>query len=249
VPSDARAGMTMLRRLVVALAVLLGLSSAAFSAPQNYLFLGGDDPADYTALLVRPDIAGVQVVYTWRELEPQSDKYDFARIDADLAAATAAGKQLVLQVQDRFFSPDARNIPDYLLTDPAYGGGLVAQTDNAGATAKGSGWVAMQWNDALRAHFQKLLAALATRYDGRIGGLTLPETAIDIDMKHDETGFSCDAYFAAEMDNLAAARRVFSRTPVVQYVNFWPCEWNDDHHYMSRLFDFAVQQRHRARRP
>jgi hypothetical protein len=25
----------------------------------------------------------------------------------------------------------------------------------------------------------------------------------------------------------------------VQYVNFWPCEWNNDHNYMGRLFAYA----------
>jgi hypothetical protein len=26
---------------------------------------------------------------------------------------------------------------------------------------------------------------------------------------------------------------------VVQYVNFWPCEWNNDKKFMSRAFEFA----------
>jgi hypothetical protein len=28
---------------------------------------------------------------------------------------------------------------------------------------------------------------------------------------------------------------------VVQYVNFWPCEWQNDRKYMSRFFEFAAQ--------
>ena len=39
------------------------------------------------------------------------------------------------------------------------------------------------------------------------------------------------------------ARAAFHHSYVVQYVNFWPCEWNDDHHYMSRLFAFAAAHR------
>jgi hypothetical protein len=31
------------------------------------------------------------------------------------------------------------------------------------------------------------------------------------------------------------------KTHVVQYVNFWPCEWNDDRGYMSRSFAFATE--------
>lgn len=70
-------------------------------------------------------------------------------------------------------------------------------------------------------------------------GINLPETAIDLDMKHDKTGFSCDGYFDATLRNLDFARRVFHKSYVVQYVNFWPCEWDNDHRYMSRLFSFA----------
>src|SRR5690606_7994777 len=32
------------------------------------------------------------------------------------------------------------------------------------------------------------------------------------------------------------------RTHVVQYVNFWPCEWEDDRQYMSRTFAFAADR-------
>ena len=42
------------------------------------------------------------------------------------------------------------------------------------------------------------------------------------------------------MENLAHARAVFTETHVVQYVNFWPCEWNNDRQYMSRIFEFAA---------
>ncbi|MFX8164841.1 hypothetical protein ABTL04_21165, partial [Acinetobacter baumannii] len=75
---------------------------------------------------------------------------------------------------------------------PAYGGGLVRQSDDSEVNPGGSGWVAQQWNPALRQRFQALLTALAKQFDGRILGINLPETAIDIDRKRDKTRFSCD---------------------------------------------------------
>ena len=54
------------------------------------------------------------------------------------------------------------------------------------------------------------------------------------------SSFTCDGYFNAELDNLRYARQAFTRSAVVQYVNFWPCEWNNDHHFMSRAFAFAA---------
>jgi len=226
-------------RLVVATTLLLAQSASA--APLNYLFLGGDDPASFRTLLERPDIAGAQVVVPWRTLEPRKGQYDFSSIEADLAVTRAVNKQLFVQVQDRFFDPRDRGVPDYLLNDPSYGGGLAQQVDFAGeGKPVGSGWVARQWDPRVRARFQALLKALAARFDGRLAGVNLPETAADVTRAERRKGFSCDAYFRGELDNLAVARSAFKHTQVVQYVNFWPCEWNNDHRFMERTFAFAL---------
>ncbi|MDD5210420.1 MAG: hypothetical protein PHV36_13590 [Elusimicrobiales bacterium] len=212
--------------------------------PLSFLFLGGDAAQERQKLLARPDISGAQIVYTWKSLEPEKDKYDFSRIERDLSILGKLNKKLFIQVQDRFFQPEARNVPGYLLTDPAYGGGLAPQADNPGENAgEGSGWVAQQWNPAVRKRFQKLIQALGKSFDGRIYGINLPETAADIDLKKDKTGFTCDKYFAAEMENLKTAAAAFKKSPVVQYVNFWPCEWENDHNYMGRMFAFAAKNR------
>ncbi|WP_246021623.1 hypothetical protein [Alteraurantiacibacter aquimixticola] len=216
--------------------------SFAQEAPRNFLFLGGDDPEDHAALLQREDIEGAQVVYNWRGLEPSEGEYDFAAIERDLATLEAFDRELFVQLQDRFFLPQARWLPDYLLEEEIYAGGLARQADTAGEGPDGSGWVAMQWQPALRARFQALLDALAERFDGRIAGINLPETSTDLDLDNPPPGFSCDSYFAATMENLAHARQAFAASPVVQYVNFWPCEWDNDHDYMGRIFAMAEER-------
>lgn len=221
------------------LALWLWSGSAGAEQIQNFLYTSSDRLRDLRPLLERPDIGGVQIVYSWKSLEPAEGRYDFSRIEGDLRYLDGLHKKLFVQVQDRFFDPKARNIPSYLLSDPAYGGGLVSQSDNSEVHPGGSGWVAEQWNPAVRARFQALLSALGKQFDGRIMGVNLPETAIDIDRKHDKTGFTCDRYFDATLQTMKLAKSVFHRSYVVQYVNFWPCEWNDDHHYMSRIFAFA----------
>ncbi|CAQ84077.1 MULTISPECIES: hypothetical protein [Photorhabdus] len=212
--------------------------------PQNFLYTSSDDLNQLRSLLERQDIDGVQIIYNWKQLESAPGKYDFSAIEKDLMLLGKIQKKLFIQIQDRFFEKNARYIPFYLQQDIKYQGGLVPQIDNPGEDkAQGYGWVAIQWNSELRKRYQNLLAALAKEFDGRITGINLPETAIDIDMKHDKTGFSCDHYFAAELDNVKFARQVFKKSYVVQYVNFWPCEWNNDHQYMSRLFDFALKNK------
>ena len=230
-----------MRQVFLALCAAVLMSTAAAAAPANFIYTAAGDFDAATSLLKRPDIAGAQVVFNWKMLEPSEGQYDFSGIVADLAVLDRLGKKLVIQVQDRFFSPDARNLPDYILGEAKYGGGLVPQVDNPGANKpKGYGWAAMQWNPALRGRYQSLLSALAGQFDGKVFAINLPETSIDIDMKRDDTGFSCDAYFDAEMENLKAARAAFKTSRVVQYVNFWPCEWENDHKYMSRLFAYAA---------
>lgn len=227
--------------LIVAAMLLAAPLSAFAKAPENFVYTSSGDLGAADAILKRDDIGGAQIVYNWRSLEPEKDKYDFSQIEKDLAVVDAAKKKLFVQVQDRFFEPKAKYVPDYLMDDPQYGGGLSPQFDNPGeGKPLGSGWVAQQWNPAVRQRYQALLAALATRFDGRVYGVNLPETAIDLDEKAPPQGFNCDSYFDGEMENLAFARKAFSKSRVVQYVNFWPCEWDNDHNYMARVFEFAA---------
>jgi hypothetical protein len=222
------------------LPLLAGFAHAA--PPQNFLFTNSEDLERRAPLMERADIGGAQIVYSWKSLESGLGEYDFAQIESDLAFLEARHKKLFIQLQDRFFEVEHRFVPAYLLADPIYGGGLVPQADNPGENRpEGHGWVAMQWNPHVRARFQALLRALAERFDGRVFGINLPETAADVDRKEQQrSGFTCDKYFAAELENIEFARRVFVKSHVVQYANFWPCEWENDRRYMSRFFELAA---------
>ncbi len=220
----------------------VGTEAKIEAAPRNFLFLGSGELQAHAALLRRPDIAGAQLVYSWKELEPEKGRYDFSGLERDLAVVRRAGKALFVQVQDRFFEARARNVPEYLLTEPEFAGGLAPQLDHPGeGSPVAAGWVAQQWNPGVRRRYQALLAALAQRFDGRIFGINLPETSADLVKDPAPPGFTCDAYVDAELENLAYARRVFKTSHVVQYVNFWPCEWENEHGYMERTFRLAEQ--------
>ncbi|ASV34088.1 hypothetical protein GWK90_03980 [Candidatus Hamiltonella defensa] len=216
-------------------------SFPVFSAPlKNYLYTSSGNLEKIKPLLIRPDIDGVQIVYNWNILEKQKNQYDFSEIEKDLEYVNKLHKNLFIQLQDRFFSSDAKNVPYYLLNEPVYKKGLVHQYDNPGENKPiASGWVAQQWNPEVQKRYQKLISELAKKFDGRIFGINLPETAIDIDIKKDTTGFTCEKYFNAEIENALFTRKAFKKSHVVQYINFWPCEWNNDHQYMSKFFALA----------
>ena len=232
--------MTKSIRLTVIITLLAATLPVFAKLPENFVYTSSGDLEAASVIMARSDIGGAQIVYNWRSLEPEKGKYDFSQIEKDLARLKVAKKKLFIQIQDRFFEQNARYVPDYLMNDARYGGGIAPQFDNPGeGKPMGSGWVARQWDPVVRQRYQALLAALAARFDGQIYGVNLPETAIDLDEKKPPAGFSCDSYFAGEMANLTFARKVFTQSHVVQYVNFWPCEWNNDHNYMGRLFEFA----------
>ncbi len=212
---------------------------AVAPAVKNYLYTGPVRLKNLAALIQRSEIQGVQVLYSWKMLETAPGAYDFSPIERDLRFLRRRHKKLFVQLQDRFFSRQARRLPAYLLRRPRYGGGLAPEFARHGRRLVFRGWVAAQWNPAVRRRFQRLLAALARRFDGRVAGINLPESSIEILAQRTPAGFSCGRYFRATEENIAFARRVFRRSAVVQYVNFWPCGWSNHHRYMSRFFAFA----------
>ncbi|WP_051289200.1 hypothetical protein [Chryseobacterium daeguense] len=179
-------------KLSVLFSLILSFNFSKAEPPQNYIYTSSGDLQKIEKLITRKDIGGVQIVYNWKSLETAKDVYDFSRIEKDLEYLTKLNRKLFIQLQDRFFEPKARYVPDYILNDKEYSGGLVPQYDNPGENKPvGNGWVTQQWNPAVRKRFQKLIGELAIKFDGKIQGINLPETAIDIDMKRDKTGFSC----------------------------------------------------------
>ncbi|MFI5783467.1 hypothetical protein [Nocardia sp. NPDC051570] len=206
---------------------------------ENWLYTSiGDFDTNVKRLIERPDIAGVQVVVPWKMLEPKKGQYDFSAIDEVLTYLTPRSKKLFVQIQDRFFTLPAR-LPQYLLTDPEYAGGAAPAEGDNGLGAQPPGAVAAQWNPNVRERFHRLLTALGQRFDGKIAGVNLPETSTQVDTAEDRTGFSCDANFNATLDNMEFGKKVFTKSAFVQYINFWQCEWKNDHRYMERAFEFA----------
>ena len=54
---------------------------------------------------------GAQLKYTWLELEPEKDKYNFDLIQKDLDFLKSNGKELFVQIQDVSFDKTLVNLP------------------------------------------------------------------------------------------------------------------------------------------
>ena len=72
-------------RIVVALTTLAVTFPLFASTPENFIYTSSGDLDAAAALIARRDIGGAQIVYNWRALEPEKNRYDFSSIERDLA--------------------------------------------------------------------------------------------------------------------------------------------------------------------
>lgn len=216
------------------------LTAQAATPPSNFVYFGRDhERMAESRFLDHPQVAGAQLKYTWRELEPERDQYEFAPIREQLTLLQRHDKRLFIQISDVSFSERAL-VPDYLLSDPAFHGGAARKYE--GRTGVFDGWVARRWDAAVRARFARLLEALAQEFDGSIEGVNLPETAIGFENpEFHPPGFTFDAYAAGVLATLTDARKMFTRSCVIVYANFMPGEQLPavDRGYLRSIYELA----------
>ncbi|MEV7596038.1 hypothetical protein AB0O91_01450 [Kitasatospora sp. NPDC089797] len=198
----------------------------------------GEDPK-VRAMLDRPDIGGVQLVVPWKAVEGAKGEYRWSRLEDALSYLRDRHKKLYVQVQDRFFDVATKdaNVPQYVKDE----GGVAPTVDENPDNPTTHGAMVAQWDDGVRADFQAMLKAMAERFDGRLAGVNLPETAVEVDTGNDRTGYTSKSYIDAELDNMRFGRKVFTRTQFIQYINFLPDD--DDHRRMQEMFDLARDER------
>lgn len=236
---------------IVALLPLLVAGAKAQAAndsasPKNFIFFERErHRISEPAFLENSRIAGAQLKYTWRELEPERDRYELQPLLDDLAFLERHGKRLFVQIQDASFSEEVL-VPDYLRTDPAFGGGVARKYEYQGddeSKAYFEGWVARRWDPAVRARFIRLLEVLGKAVDGRIEGLNLAETSIGFGEsgKLHPAGFTYESYVEGTKAIMTGARNAFPRSRMIQYANFMPGEWlpRTDHGYLRAVHAWA----------
>jgi hypothetical protein len=235
-----------LRRALIFVLLYAGESRAqtARASLKHFIFFGPDRHriAD-SAFVANPNIAGAQIRYTWRDLEPRRDRYDFTKIAEDLAALARHHKRLWIQLQDVSFAADVRVVPDYLLDDPAFGGGVANEYEDAPPRTRFAGQMARRWDPAVRARFTKLLDTLGNAFDGKIEGLNFAETAFSLsdDAAFRPSGFTHDVYAQAIRAMMTSGRAAFRRSRVIVYGNFMPGEWlpGNDRGYLRGIYAYA----------
>ena len=189
-------------------------------------------------LLKHPMFQGAQIMYTWRELEPQPGQYDFSTLKEDYEYLRKHGKKLFVQLQDATFYPRYNAVPKYLLA-VEYDGGATLQYNDDGQP---EGWVAKRWNPKVRERFALLLLALGEEFDGKIEGINLQETSIGVSPKTDPS-FTEQEYIAGIKANMLALKKAFPVSTTMIYANFVPGEWLpwEDRDYLRSIYRYGEE--------
>ncbi len=189
-------------------------------------------------LLKTQRIVGAQIMYAWRQLEPERGAYDFSIIEEDYNYLSSHGKKLFIQFQDVTFNPKYKAIPDYLLTEE-FDGGCVQSVDDNGVS---DGWVAKRWNPKVQQRFALLMQELGKAFDGRIEGINLQESAVGVNRDSDPT-FTPKRYAECLKENMNVLRKAFPNSTTMQYANFMPDEWLpwDDKGYLRSIYQYAQE--------
>jgi hypothetical protein len=175
-------------------------------------------------------------MYPWKLLEPEKGRYDFSSIMEDYEYLLSYGKKLFIQLQDATFNPKYVGLPEYLLTDE-YDKGAIPQIDERGKIA---GWVAKRWNPKVQERFALLLTELGNKFDGKVEGINLQESAIEINSKIDPS-FTPEIYSQCLKTNMLALKKAFIQSVTMQYANFMPGEWlpGDDKGYLHSIYQYG----------
>lgn len=169
---------------------------------------------------------GVQIAYSWRQIEREKDHYDFSIIKEDLDLLQKYGKKLFIQIQDVSFQMKWNFAPAYLLTDTIYHSGANKQYSFATYQEKeytDLGWVVRRWDTTVQKRLHKLYVALGKQFDGIVQGVNTEETAVTFGkgILH-PPGFSFERYKDAFIENIIALKAAFPKSTVMVYANFMP---------------------------
>ncbi len=202
--------------------------------PGHYMLVYLDSAqSKFSTIYDNPKFLGVQVRYKWKDLEPTKNNYNFSQIESDLALLEANGKRLVIQLLDVTFGNRPPNVPDYILNDPEYDGGVVPRRGSGG-------WIPKRWNTNITARYNALIAALGKRFDREpyVEAVASEETAASMDCN--TAGYTNEGYRDSLISSMNASREAFPNTVTIIYTNYFPCGGGNQG-MLKDLFNHAEQ--------
>ncbi len=181
--------------------------------PRHYMLVFKMDTGRITKIADNPDFDGLQMVMDWKTVEPAKDKFNFSLVDSVLNIAQFYSKKVVFQFQYKTFQGKPPAVPDYLLTDPYYQGGVVYYPDSSSS--------AKLWIKAVTNRLDTVFQAMGHHFGHHpaLEGMNLPETAT-----YSSGGdYNLKAYMNGIMANISHLRAAFPDSVfIIQYLNWLP---------------------------
>jgi hypothetical protein len=221
-----------MKKLLPFVFALLGVAAATTSIaqtkwhPGHYVILNSGDSQsrhfqNIDEIAREPAVKGVVLRIWWYNLEKSKGSYDFSKIDAYLnkLKSLSTPKRLVIRIMDRKFNTTNKSgiVPNYLLTESVYKGGLTLQKTN------NPGYVARLWEAPVMDRLIALYKAIGSRYDGNVylEGLATEETTLSLgDKSKWPSGYSNDALVKQYLRLIAVRRSNMPRTQLFIGANY-----------------------------
>lgn len=173
----------------------------------------------YQELRTTPALRGLQVRYTWRELEPQEGVYNFSSITQQLAELAEQNKRLIILFELRSFSADTKQIPipDYVKSEKYEEG---AYPFNSYGKSVVRGYGIKLWNQAVIDRLTLLIRALGEQFNSHpyFEGIGFTESAMG--QSKELTNDRVDQFYKNLLRINKEARQYFPNTMTYQFMNY-----------------------------
>lgn len=231
-----------------ALLVSFFVSFTASTQIKNFMFIGmeREQLKDTSKWATNGLFEGVQIAYSWKQLEREKDNYDFSMIYEDLNLLNKYGKKLFIQIQDVSFSIKRNHAPNYIMNDTAYHGGANKQykfRNNNEADSSELGWVTRRWDSAVQERLHKFYLVLGKQFDGVVEGINTEESSASFGrgLLH-PPGYSPRRYKDAIIENLDILKKAFQHSTVIAYANFMPGDYTPgaDTSLLKAVYEYCM---------
>ena len=207
--------------------VWLAVVSAPVALAENvhhYIFVGMDrERLAEPGFLDHKGVEGVQVKYTWRQLEQGKDNYVFDDV-RPIWSSEVKGKSCSSRFRMRRSGSNSCPSPSTcvktLRITAASHTSQLPRRQTRRSQALWLGRPAM--GPAVRERFHNSSTALGKEFDGQIEGINLPESAIDIPYAGPlmPSGYTREGYRDALLETMAALKKAFPKSTAMLYANF-----------------------------
>jgi len=129
-------------------------SSASAAIPRGVFSLGSSGKPTKDAVLDNPDVTGISIRYGWNDLEPTEGNFYWDWLDAEVARATAAGKQVLLRIGTQ------SGKPDWVTAAVQRAGGKFFTWENDGVTTS----IPVFWDPTYLTKKKNMIAAVGAHF-------------------------------------------------------------------------------------